>query len=566
MTAPATTAPRAVLYARYSSELQDDRSIADQLAICRAHCERRGYDVVAVFEDRARSSMESTRPGFRDLQRFIRAKEADVVVAEMVERLSRDPGHLIDFWKTTRAGRCLIDTHKDGPCNDVVILVRALTGHMFNSDLSNRVSDRMRERAKGGLVYSKPAYGFRVVPGRPGEKEVDPDKAEVVRRIYRDYINGMSPRVIATALNRERVPAPGRTPWQAQNIHQGGTVAGSKGIIANPVYIGRFRWGIQRCDRDDVTGKRIMTKAEREVVEVDLPHLRIIDDDTWERAQAIREARALGSGARGPRGCGLNPAPNRRQDLLSGLLYCPCGSHMIATGGHPRYGARILCASAHKETGCTIRRTYALWRIEKLVVDGLLRTLSDEDRMKATMERYAASVAQRRRAAVRAEGEIRQRLADIDARIDYLVGLGPLSGIAKEKVAEQLESLSQQEAGLRERLRLATVEVKQATPSQDAIARYCAALATLQADLASGSKRPELREVLRALIERIVVHRVPLYSAPRISMFAEAAPLFGFDPRPQGLSVQAIVSDRAHFGFPKDGESHTPVPLGVYAA
>ena len=44
---------RAALYARYSSERQNERSIEDQLAVCRRHAEGRGWSVVATFSDAA---------------------------------------------------------------------------------------------------------------------------------------------------------------------------------------------------------------------------------------------------------------------------------------------------------------------------------------------------------------------------------------------------------------------------------------------------------------------------------------------------------------------------------
>ena len=46
---------RAALYARFSSDLQKDRSIDDQLALCRVHAQRESLKVVATFADRAKS-------------------------------------------------------------------------------------------------------------------------------------------------------------------------------------------------------------------------------------------------------------------------------------------------------------------------------------------------------------------------------------------------------------------------------------------------------------------------------------------------------------------------------
>ena len=52
------------------------------------------------------------------------------------------------------------------------------------------------------------AFGYRSVPGKPGELEIVEDEAVTVRRIFRDYVNGKTPREIAHTLNKEGVRPP----------------------------------------------------------------------------------------------------------------------------------------------------------------------------------------------------------------------------------------------------------------------------------------------------------------------------------------------------------------------
>jgi predicted site-specific integrase-resolvase len=68
---------RAAIYARYSTDLQKDRSIADQIAVCRSYAERHGYHVVEVFEDRAASGASiHGRPGIQKLIQAVKNKAA----------------------------------------------------------------------------------------------------------------------------------------------------------------------------------------------------------------------------------------------------------------------------------------------------------------------------------------------------------------------------------------------------------------------------------------------------------------------------------------------------------
>ena len=71
---------RVALYARYSTELQSEASIADQFRPCLEHAEREGWDVVARFQDAAISGGSMFRPGIQDLIRFGKLVDRDMHV------------------------------------------------------------------------------------------------------------------------------------------------------------------------------------------------------------------------------------------------------------------------------------------------------------------------------------------------------------------------------------------------------------------------------------------------------------------------------------------------------
>ncbi|MGY4303391.1 DNA invertase Pin-like site-specific DNA recombinase [Bradyrhizobium sp. USDA 4369] len=90
---------RAAIYARFSSDRQNDRSVDDQIASCRELCAREGFAVVLTFCDREISDASTVnRPGFQDLMRAAEALRFEVIVAEDVDRISRDQGD----WHATR--------------------------------------------------------------------------------------------------------------------------------------------------------------------------------------------------------------------------------------------------------------------------------------------------------------------------------------------------------------------------------------------------------------------------------------------------------------------------------
>jgi DNA invertase Pin-like site-specific DNA recombinase len=81
---------RAAIYARYSSDLQRDASIADQVRSCEARIGKEGWTLVATYTDHAISGSTRMRPGYQKLIEDARSGEFDVAVAEGLDRLSRD--------------------------------------------------------------------------------------------------------------------------------------------------------------------------------------------------------------------------------------------------------------------------------------------------------------------------------------------------------------------------------------------------------------------------------------------------------------------------------------------
>src|ERR671911_539809 len=80
----------AAIYARYSSDNQRDASIADQLRICREFAARQGWTAVQEFTDHAISGATLLRSGFQALMRDVLNRRFDVVLAESLDRFSRD--------------------------------------------------------------------------------------------------------------------------------------------------------------------------------------------------------------------------------------------------------------------------------------------------------------------------------------------------------------------------------------------------------------------------------------------------------------------------------------------
>ena len=90
---------RAVIYARYSSDLQREASIEDQVRECTRLAERLGYHIVGTYSDSAISGSTDNRPGLQALLKQVKEGFVDIVVAEALDRISRDQEHIAGIFK-----------------------------------------------------------------------------------------------------------------------------------------------------------------------------------------------------------------------------------------------------------------------------------------------------------------------------------------------------------------------------------------------------------------------------------------------------------------------------------
>src|SRR5260370_39830253 len=89
---------RAVIYARFSSELQRAESIDDQVEVCRREAKRQGWTVAKVYSDRAQSGASRFRPQYQQMLADAERKQFDVLICEALDRLGRKLADIADLY------------------------------------------------------------------------------------------------------------------------------------------------------------------------------------------------------------------------------------------------------------------------------------------------------------------------------------------------------------------------------------------------------------------------------------------------------------------------------------
>ncbi len=495
---------RAAIYARFSSQMQSEASIEDQLRICRERAEREGWTVTEVFSDMAVSGASMQRPGVQRLMDEASRGSFDVIIAEALDRLSRDQADVATLFKRLSFHGVKIITLSEGEISELHVGLKGTMNQLFLKDLAAKTHRGLRGRVEAGRSGGGNSYGYDIVrrlgpDGMPvtGERTINEDEAALIRRIFAEFSDGLSPKAIARKLNGEGILGPSGKPWRDTAI-RGHRIRGT-GLLNNELYIGRLVWNRLRYIKDPETGRRVSRLNPRDQwIITDVPDMRIVDDALWERVkhrqgeidatprvQAIRETRFW--------------EKKRTTHLLTGLLRCGC-----CGGGFAAVGKDYLaCSAARKQDICTQKRSFKRHALEDVVLNLLRDRLMRPEAVAA----FVASVSREMNAGRAEESVARARLtserAKITRRLDGLYD-AIADGLRTAGLKTKLEDMEAQ---------LVEVDAKLAEPAPSPVRlhpqlseMYRQKVEELSQTLADPEIRPAALETIRGLISAVTVH------------------------------------------------------------
>jgi len=306
---------RVALYARYSSDLQDDRSIVDQVGLLRSFASRQqGWEVVAERHDAARSGASlHNRPGLRALMEEAEAGRYNIVLAESLDRFGRDIGDVANLHKQlTYRGVELHTVADGGEVPRLMVGIKGAIAEFYLADLAAKTRRGQVGRVKAGRIPGGRCFGYDVVrdSDEGGRRVINEAEAAIVRRIYGEYVAGRSPLRIVEALNAEGIRGPRVGPWNTSSLI--GSAKRKNGLLNNSLYCGRITYNRQRFIKDPATGKRqARANAPSEWLTQDVPELAIVQTEVEGGAGPPRRPGTRAPPARAPASA---QAPSLRSD------------------------------------------------------------------------------------------------------------------------------------------------------------------------------------------------------------------------------------------------------------
>ncbi|HEY0123232.1 MAG TPA: recombinase family protein [Rhizobium sp.] len=500
---------RAALYARYSSDNQSEASIEDQFRLCREHAGRERWQIVGSYEDAAISGSSTIlRSGIQRLVRDAQRGEFKILLAEALDRISRDQADVATLYKHLKFAGVTIVTLAEGEISELHVGLKGTMNALFLKDLAMKTHRGLRGRVEKGKAGGGLCYGYKVVKkfdanGEPirGDREIIPEEADIIRRIFCEFASGKSPKAIAVDLNRDGIPGPLGRAWGDTSIR--GHQTRGTGIINNELYTGVLVWNRLRYIKDPSTGRRVSRiNPESQWIRTEVPHLRIVDDALW---NATRARQKQISEIFGP-----NPAntlegrmkrvrlTGRPVHLLSGLLTCGCCGGKVGIITPNRYA----CLNHHRRGTCDNGRSITRDRIEARVLIGLKERLVSSEAVAEAVRAYAEEMNRLNRdrhvqatTDQRVLSKVEKAIAGIIAAIE--------DGMYQPSMKARMEELERQKAEIAARMAKAPADVPDVHPNIANL--YRLRIERLTEALSDPDGGRQAAEALRSLIGEIVL-------------------------------------------------------------
>jgi site-specific DNA recombinase len=541
---------RAAIYARYSSDNQRDASIEDQVRQCRARIDQEGWQRGEVYSDHAISGATTLRPGYQQMLEDARAGRFEVLVAEALDRLSRDQENIAGLFKQLSFAGVRLITLSEGEVGELHVGLKGTMNALFLKDLAQKTRRGLEGRIRQGKSGGGRCFGYDIVQsvdhsGKPvhGERRINQIEAAIVRRIFEEFAKGCSPRVIAGALNKEAIFGPAGKTWGPSTIH--GNWRRGTGVLNNELYIGRLVWNRQQFVKDPHTGRRqARLNPETKWIVENVPHLRIVDDQLWnlvkERQQESRSTvMTPDNGVRSERA-------RRPRYLLSGLLKCGTCGGGFSKISQSHYG----CSTARNKGTCDNLLTVRRDALEAKALDGLRHQLMRPEMVETFADEFHRELNRQASKQDARRDCVTRDLAKTEREIGRVIE-AIKEGVPGTAVKDEMKALEARRSDLVDQLKGAPPAVPRLHPNVAAV--YREKIAGLREALNAEDTRTEAAEMIRGLIEE--VRLVPEEGRLRIELSGELAALISLanqHPRSSGtrVPVTLVAGARNHREFP----------------
>jgi len=348
----------AVIYPRKSSHGQNEQTIETQIQLCHEFAERKGLNVIKVFDgDKSKSASRDTAKR-KDLHKMLALAESGTFQYIIVYELNRfmrnkNESRIFKAELENYGVRVLsaVEDIPDNECGELFETIIEWRDEKFSRDLSRRVRHGIDTSVSNGTFCGGTIiYGYKIrkepIAGKNDKfikyVEIDEPTADIVRYIFKEYASGKSKDQIAQDLNKGGKRRNGKE-FRGKNFDL---------MLKNEKYTGSFFYGGRQCDN--------MYPAIITRLTFDQCQALLKKNEYFKKSNVVKE-----------------PYP------LSSRMYCGyCGEQFVADGGVSRLGNTYkyyTCRNVKK--GKCNKNREDKHHIEQWVMDEVTRFLRDPKRL-----------------------------------------------------------------------------------------------------------------------------------------------------------------------------------------
>ena len=468
----------AALYCRLSRDDNMDtesNSIQNQKKILQKAAKEKGYADTLFFVDDGITGTTMKRPGF---QKMITAIEAGYISAVFVKDLSRLGRNYIEVDKLTEEFFPEHDVRliavSDGVDSDEgdneFTPFRNIMNEWYAKDISKKRKIVNKMKGNAGIPLSQPPYGYIKNPDDSRFWVIDPEAADVVRRIYDMALEGYGLAEIANALGVDGIVNPTYY-WRSKGVNRSGSKSTLeptkwghttiKKILTLQEYCGDVI-NFKSYSKSHKMKRRIENPEENRAIFLNV-HEPIIDRATWEKVQTMQK------GTRRKK-----PTVTQEPSVFSGRLKCPeCGGNLNFHFNQKNHDIKYFSCQNHNSglRKCSATHYIRLDFLEQVVLYEVNRLAAfaneyEHDFVKTMLGR-SAKVAENDRA--RKQGELNALLTrdkELDMLFERLYEDNVAGKIDDARFARMSKRYEQEQGEISAKIKALRLELKKAEGQQ----------------------------------------------------------------------------------------------------
>lgn len=528
--------PPTAIYSRKSKFTGKGESIGNQIELCREyirlHNGPNAADAALIFEDEGFSGGNLNRPAFQQMLQAARNHEISAIVVYRLDRISRnisDFSALIEELSRLNVAFISIREQFDtgSPMGRAMMYIASVFSQLERETIAERIRDNMHELAKTGrwlggntpTGYASESVQTVTVDGKARKAcklRLIPEEAGLVKKIFALYAESDSLSKTEAELRRQNIKT---------KTGRDFTRFAVKNILQNPVYLIADREAYQYfteneadlfsspADFDSAHGILAYNRTDQEKgrATVYLPvkewivtvgqHEGLIPGREWVKVQASLEQNRSKSYRK----------PRSNQALLTGLLFCSCGSRMypktskrLGADGQPLY-TYICKRKEHSQGSQCAQKNLSGNRLDAAVIEEIKGLTEDKAAFLSQLEKSKSFYSGDRTGYDEQLAGLRKECADVESKLTALIdSIAELdSATAKNQVARRIDELGRQQEALQARiteLEGLTAQNELSAEEFDILVQMLASFRTTIDLLSIEEKRAAIRTVVQKVI------------------------------------------------------------------